>query len=158
MSIAGQSLSGLDEDARAAIRGRHLGFVFQNFQLLLGLTALDNIRFPLELKGHDAVEETARDCLERVGLQHRSQHYPKQLSGGEQQRLAIARALAFTPKILFADEPTGNLDMQNQASVTDVLFSLNQTTQTTLILVTHSQTLADHCDRILYLEHGRLRS
>jgi putative ABC transport system ATP-binding protein len=153
----GEDLAQLDEDGRAVLRGRHMGFVFQSFQLLPSLTALENVLLPLELGGVVDADERARAALERVGLTHRLTHYPRQLSGGEQQRVAIARAFAPRPTILFADEPTGNLDAATGQRIIDLLFGLNAESGTTLILVTHDVTLAERCGRRLHLEGGRLK-
>ena len=154
--IDGRALSGLDEDARAALRQRLLGFVFQSFQLLPALTALENVMLPLELAGAPDAQARARDWLARVGLARRTTHYPKQLSGGEQQRVAIARAFAGDPKLLMADEPTGNLDGATGAEVADLMFRLNRERGTTLVLVTHDGALASRCTRRLSLASGRL--
>jgi putative ABC transport system ATP-binding protein len=154
--IAGQALSGLDEDARAAMRQRLLGFVFQSFQLLPALTALENVMLPLELAGAEDAVPRAREWLARVGLAKRTTHYPKQLSGGEQQRVAIARAFAGDPKLLMADEPTGNLDGATGAEIAELMFRLNHEHGTTLVLVTHDETLASRCTRRLSLASGRL--
>jgi putative ABC transport system ATP-binding protein len=154
--IAGQALSGLDEDARAAMRQRLLGFVFQSFQLLPALTALENVMLPLELAGADDATAKAREWLGRVGLAKRTTHYPKQLSGGEQQRVAIARAFAGDPKLLMADEPTGNLDGATGAEIAELMFRLNHEHGTTLVLVTHDDALASRCGRRLSLASGRL--
>ncbi len=154
--VDGQALSTLDEDARAALRQRLLGFVFQSFQLLPALTALENVMLPLELAGADDAEARARVWLERVGLARRVAHYPRQLSGGEQQRVAIARAFAGEPKLLMADEPTGNLDGATGVEVADLMFRLNREHGTTLVLVTHDLTLAARCGRRLSLSAGRL--
>ena len=154
--IDGQALSGLDEDARASMRQRLLGFVFQSFQLLPALTALENVMLPLELAGDGAAASKARTWLERVGLGRRTTHYPRQLSGGEQQRVAIARAFAGDPKLLMADEPTGNLDGATGAEVADLMFRLNHEHGTTLVLVTHDSALASRCSRRLSLSSGRL--
>jgi putative ABC transport system ATP-binding protein len=154
--IDGQALSGLDEDARAAIRQRLLGFVFQSFQLLPALTALENVMLPLELAGADDAVAKAREWLARVGLAKRTTHYPKQLSGGEQQRVAIARAFAGNPKLLMADEPTGNLDGATGAEIAELMFRLNHEHGTTLVLVTHDTALASRCGRRLSLSSGRL--
>jgi putative ABC transport system ATP-binding protein len=154
--IDGQALSGLDEDARAAIRQRLLGFVFQSFQLLPALTALENVMLPLELAGADDAVAKAREWLARVGLAKRTTHYPKQLSGGEQQRVAIARAFAGDPKLLMADEPTGNLDGATGAEIAELMFRLNHEHGTTLVLVTHDTALASRCGRRLSLSSGRL--
>lgn len=152
----GAPFSQLDEDDRAAIRARDVGFVFQSFQLLPELTALENVLLPLELQGAPEAESKAQHWLNQVGLESRLHHHPQVLSGGEQQRVAIARAFATTPKVLFADEPTGNLDSDNGQHVADLLFQLNQESGATLILVTHDLTLAQRCQRILWLRHGRL--
>jgi putative ABC transport system ATP-binding protein len=154
--LDGNALSGLDEDARAALRQRLLGFVFQSFQLLPALTALENVMLPLELAGASDAPATAREWLGRVGLARRTTHYPKQLSGGEQQRVAIARAFAGEPKLLMADEPTGNLDNATGAEVADLMFRLNRERGTTLLLVTHDVGLAARCARRLSLAAGRL--
>jgi len=154
--LDGKALSGLDEDARAALRQRLLGFVFQSFQLLPHLTALENVMLPLELAGANAATATAKDWLARVGLAKRTTHYPRQLSGGEQQRVAIARAFAGEPKILMADEPTGNLDNATGLEVIDLMFRLNREHGTTLLLVTHDVSLAGRCARRLSLAAGRL--
>ena len=154
--IDGQALSGLDEDARAAMRQRLLGFVFQSFQLLPALTALENVMLPLELAGADDAASKAREWLGRVGLGKRTTHYPKQLSGGEQQRVAIARAFAGDPKLLMADEPTGNLDGATGAEIAELMFRLNHEHGTTLVLVTHDNALASRCGRRLSLSSGRL--
>jgi len=152
--IAGAALSVLDEDALAAMRQRLLGFVFQSFQLLPALTALENVMLPLELAGASDAEASARTWLERVGLARRITHYPRQLSGGEQQRVAIARAFAGEPKLLMADEPTGNLDGATGVEVADLMFRLNRERGTTLVLVTHDLTLAARCGRRLSLAAG----
>lgn len=154
--LDGQSLSGLDEDARAGLRAGRVGFVFQSFQLLAGFTALENVMLPAELAGLKDAGARARAALERVGLGKRLQHYPHQLSGGEQQRVAIARAYSGNPKILFADEPTGNLDTATGAQIIELLFELNRTEGTTLVLVTHDAQLAARCGRTLTLREGRL--
>ena len=154
--IDGNALSGLDEDARAALRQRLLGFVFQSFQLLPALTALENVMLPLELAGTADAAATAREWLARVGLAKRTSHYPKQLSGGEQQRVAIARAFAGEPKLLMADEPTGNLDNATGVEVVDLMFKLNREHGTTLLLVTHDNALAARCARRVSLAGGRL--
>ena len=150
------SLSQLNEDERAALRARNVGFVFQSFQLLPALTALENVMLPLELAGVDDAEQRAREFLGRVGLDHRLQHYPTMLSGGEQQRVAIARAFAAKPAILFADEPTGNLDTATGERIIDLLFNLNATEGTTLVLVTHDERLAALCQRRLAMDSGLL--
>jgi putative ABC transport system ATP-binding protein len=154
--VGGHALSGLDEDARAALRQRLLGFVFQSFQLLPALTALENVMLPLELAGAGDAAGRARSWLDRVGLAKRTTHYPKQLSGGEQQRVAIARAFAGDPKLLMADEPTGNLDGATGAEIADLMFGLNRERGTTLVLVTHDDALASRCTRRLSLASGRL--
>lgn len=156
VELAGQSLNALDEEGRAALRAENVGFVFQSFQLLPGLTALENVMLPLELHGHKDAQQCAEKFLQRVGLDHRLTHYPKQLSGGEQQRVAIARAFANEPAILFADEPTGNLDAKTGATIIELLFELNQEQGTTLVLVTHEERLAARCQRRITLEAGRL--
>jgi putative ABC transport system ATP-binding protein len=154
--INGHDLFALDEDGRAALRGRMLGFVFQSFQLLPAMTALENVMLPLELGGQPDARNTARAMLERVGLGERLGHYPKQLSGGEQQRVAIARAFVTRPALLLADEPTGNLDAATGNQVIELMFELNRERQTTLILVTHDESLSRRCDRVLRLAGGRL--
>ncbi len=155
--VDGVDLSALSEDQRAALRGEKIGFVFQTFQLLPNLTAIENVMLPLEILGRTDARTTAVAVLERVGLGHRLNHYPKQLSGGEQQRVAIARAFAPKPRLLFADEPTGNLDRATGARVMELLFELNAEQRTTLILVTHDESLAQRCGRRLELDAGRLR-
>jgi putative ABC transport system ATP-binding protein len=155
--IDGHELSALDEDGRAGLRGRMVGFVFQSFQLLPAMTALENVMLPLELAGADDPDTAAREMLGRVGLGDRLHHYPKQLSGGEQQRVAIARAFVNRPKLLFADEPTGNLDAVTGAQVIDLLFELNRESGATLLLVTHDEALTSRCDRVLRLAAGRLQ-
>jgi putative ABC transport system ATP-binding protein len=154
--LDGTDLGTLDEDGRARLRAGRIGFVFQSFQLLPGLTALENVMLPLELAGDAAPDRTARTVLARVGLADRAGHYPSQLSGGEQQRVAIARAFAARPKILFADEPTGNLDQATGARVIELLFSLNRELRTTLVLVTHDEALAKLCSRRVQLTGGRM--
>ena len=154
--LDGELLSTLDEDGRARLRGAKVGFVFQNFQLLPALTALENAMLPLELRGDRKPEVAARQILERVGLGERLDHYPRQLSGGEQQRVALARAFVTRPAVLFADEPTGNLDAATGDAVIDLLFELNRDAGTTLVLVTHDEHLATRCNRTLRLDHGRL--
>jgi len=156
ISLAGEDLASLGEDGRARLRGRSVGFVFQTFQLLPGLTALENVMLPLELAGADDAEAQARRLLQRVGLAQRLAHYPKQLSGGEQQRVAIARAFAIEPAILFADEPTGNLDAHTGEHVADLLFRLNAEQGTTLVLVTHDERMAARCGRRIHLDAGRV--
>ena len=154
--LAGQDLSQLDEDQRARLRAEHVGFVFQSFQLLDSLNALENVMLPLELEGHADARQRARALLERVGLGHRLTHYPRQLSGGEQQRVAIARAFVAEPAILFADEPTGNLDSHTGERICDLLFELNRERGATLVLVTHDARLAQRCNRQIRLEAGQL--
>lgn len=156
VNIDGTDLGALDEDDRARFRGQHIGFVFQSFQLLPALTALENVMLPLELQGQDNAGEQAQHYLRRVGLEARVGHYPLQLSGGEQQRVALARAFASKPAILFADEPTGNLDTTTGDHIIDLLFELNREEGTTLVLVTHDQVLADRCQRRLRLDGGAL--
>lgn len=156
VDILGTALNTLDEDGRAKLRGASVGFVFQNFQLLPALTALENVMLPLELSGHPDPETASRDILGKVGLADRLGHYPRQLSGGEQQRVAIARAFVVNPAVLFADEPTGNLDTDTGRAIADLLFDLNTTRGTTLVLVTHDERLAARCQRQLRLEAGRL--
>ena len=156
VSLDGVILSTLDEDGRARIRGEKVGFVFQSFQLLPALTALENVMLPLELRGDRDAQAPARKILERVGLGARLEHYPRQLSGGEQQRVALARAFVAGPSLLFADEPTGNLDTETGRSIIDLLFELNAQSGTTLVLVTHDERLAARCGRILRLDSGRL--
>jgi putative ABC transport system ATP-binding protein len=155
--LDGTDLGTLDEDGRARLRAGRVGFVFQSFQLLPSLTALENVMLPLELAGEPDPADAAREVLKRVGLGDRVGHYPSQLSGGEQQRVAIARAFAGRPKILFADEPTGNLDQATGARVTDLLFSLNREHATTLVLVTHDEEMAKRCTCRLRLAGGRLQ-
>ena len=149
-------LSALDEDGRARIRGEKVGFVFQSFQLLPALTALENVMLPLELRGDKDADAPARAILQRVGLGERLDHYPRQLSGGEQQRVALARAFVTRPTLLFADEPTGNLDTETGRAIVDLLFELNAQSGTTLVLVTHDERLASRCSRIIRLDSGRL--
>ncbi len=153
--LAGNDLTQFDEDGRAALRARHVGFVFQSFHLVPSLTALENVMLPLELARRADARATAREVLGRVGLGARTGHYPRQLSGGEQQRVAIARAFVTQPDVLFADEPTGNLDAATGARIMDLLFGLNAASRTTLVLVTHDRTLAERCDREIRLEAGR---
>ena len=154
--LEGTELSALDEDGRAAMRGQHVGFVFQSFHLVPSLTALENVMLPLELAGRADARQAAREVLSQVGLAGRLGHYPRQLSGGEQQRVAIARAFVTSPSVLFADEPTGNLDTATGARVVQLLFDLNRATGTTLVLVTHDRDLAARCDRMVELDAGRL--
>ena len=154
--LDGIALAALDEDARARQRGKLLGFVFQSFQLLPSLTALENVMLPLELAGAKMATATARDWLGRVGLEHRLKHYPKHLSGGEQQRVALARAFAPSPRLVLADEPTGNLDAATGQQIIDLMFDLNAKQGTTLILVTHDEAIAARCGRTLRIHSGRL--
>jgi putative ABC transport system ATP-binding protein len=154
--LDGLSLASLDEDKRAVQRGKLLGFVFQSFQLLPSLTALENVMLPLELAGFKASTAVARGWLERVGLGHRLKHYPKHLSGGEQQRVALARAFAPSPRLVLADEPTGNLDAATGQQIIDLMFELNSKQGTTLILVTHDEAIAARCGRVLRIQSGRL--
>ena len=156
VELVSQNLTELDEDGRALLRGQKVGFVFQSFQLLPHLTALENVMLPAELNGLDMPKENALHWLEQVGLRERANHFPKTLSGGEQQRVALARAFIMKPAILFADEPTGSLDEASGNRVIELLFELNQANNSTLILVTHDQTLADRCQRQLHLQGGRL--
>src|SRR5262245_22291765 len=156
VSLDGTDLFGLDEDARAELRGRCVGFVFQSFQLLPSLTALENVMLPLELAGRPDAESVSRDILSKVGLAQRLSHYPKHLSGGEQQRVALARAFSVRPKLLFADEPTGSLDAEAGDSVIDLLFDLNRSYGTTLVMVTHDEHLAQRCGRVIRLVAGRI--
>lgn len=156
VQIKGKAFSSLNEDGRAAVRADDMGFVFQSFQLLPALTALENVMLPLQLKNHAAAEKLSLDALAKVGLSHRVQHYPKQLSGGEQQRVAIARAFATQPSILFADEPTGNLDSATGQMIIELLFNMNHEAGTTLVLVTHDIQLANRCKRLLKLDSGVL--
>ncbi|HZH42629.1 MAG TPA: ABC transporter ATP-binding protein [Lysobacter sp.] len=154
--LDGAPLSTLDEDGRARVRGEKVGFVFQSFQLLPSLTALENVMLPLELRGERDAETPAREILRKVGLGERLGHYPRQLSGGEQQRVALARAFVTRPALLFADEPTGNLDTRTGAAIIELLFALNADAGTTLVLVTHDEALASRCTRRLRLDSGRL--
>ncbi len=156
VSLVGQELTALDEEARARLRGEQVGFVFQTFQLLGSLTALENVMLPAELHGEPDAREQARRLLEKVGLGRRTGHYPRQLSGGEQQRVAIARAFACHPNVLFADEPTGNLDTVTGARIIDLLFELNEEFATTLVLVTHDERLAERCQRVIVIDGGRI--
>jgi putative ABC transport system ATP-binding protein len=150
------NLTSLDEDGRAAVRAASVGFVFQSFHLVPSLNALENVMLPLELAGNDSPRETANTIMQKVGLGERWSHYPSQLSGGEKQRVAIARAFATEPAVLFADEPTGNLDARTGETIVELMFELNRNSSTTLVLVTHDNTLAERCDRILGLDAGRL--
>ncbi len=156
LSLMGFKLNVMDEDDRAYLRNQYVGFVFQNFQLLSTLTALENVMVPLELRGSRDASSKAKELLARVGLGERSHHYPSQLSGGEQQRVAMARAFITDPKILFADEPTGNLDEENAQHITELLFGMNKEKGTTLVLVTHNLELAQRTRRILRMRGGRL--
>jgi putative ABC transport system ATP-binding protein len=156
ISLMGFKLNAMSEDDRAYIRNQYVGFVFQNFQLLSTLTALENVMVPLELRGTKNVAPKAKELLARVGLKDRMEHYPSQLSGGEQQRVAMARAFITDPKILFADEPTGNLDEENAHHITDLLFTMNKEENTTLVLVTHNLELAQRTQRILRMKGGKL--
>jgi putative ABC transport system ATP-binding protein len=151
-------ITATNEEGRAAIRAKMVGFVFQTFQLLGSLTALENVSLPMELAGERNAKQRANEYLEKVGLAARVKHYPKQLSGGEQQRVAIARAFACAPQILFADEPTGNLDQATGLKISDLLFDLNQQSDTTLVLVTHEPRLAQRCQSIITIDDGRLVS
>jgi len=154
--LNGEALHELDEEQRALLRKRKVGFVFQSFELLPSLTALENVMLPSELKDEDEPEEKAKYFLDRVGLKEREHHYPNQLSGGEQQRVAIARAFACSAKILFADEPTGNLDPKNGEMVSDLLFEVNSETDNALVVVTHDHDLADRCDKKINLKLGKI--
>ncbi len=156
--LNGANLSELDEDGRARVRADSVGFVFQSFHLVPSLNALENVMLPLELAGADTARKTSRDIIEKVGLGDRWSHYPSQLSGGEKQRVAIARAFAIEPAVLFADEPTGNLDSGTGGTIMDLMFELNRNSSTTLVLVTHDRDLAERCDRVLSLDAGRLVS
>jgi putative ABC transport system ATP-binding protein len=158
VSLAGVSIGELDEDARALVRNEHVGFVFQNFQLVPTLTALENVLVPVELRGESGRESEARELLGRVGLGERHDHYPVQLSGGEQQRVALARAFMNRPKILFCDEPTGNLDGDTAHAMVELIFGLNRERGTTLVLVTHDLDLARRCQRIVRLKNGAVLS
>ncbi len=155
--LAERELTALDEEDRARLRGEHVGFVFQSFQLLGSLTALENVMLPAELRGDADAEAEAIEVLDKVGLRDRIGHYPRQLSGGEQQRVAIARAFASKPTVLFADEPTGNLDTKTGQKIIDLIFQLNQEFSTTLVLVTHDDRIADRCNRIVEIDGGRLQ-
>jgi putative ABC transport system ATP-binding protein len=158
VELAGRLLDSLDEDGRARVRNSSVGFVFQNFQLIPTLTALENVLVPLELRGERGCGPQGRALLARVGLSDRSDHYPVQLSGGEQQRVALARAFINSPKILFCDEPTGNLDGENADSMVELIFELNRERGTTLVLVTHNDELAGRCQRVLRLRGGAVVS
>jgi putative ABC transport system ATP-binding protein len=154
--LNGAELTALDEDGRAAVRARHVGFVFQSFHLVPSLTAIENVMLPLELAGLPNARVAAAEVLAQVNLSPRREHYPRQLSGGEQQRVAIARAFVTRPALLFADEPTGNLDSVTGERIIDLLFDLNKATHTTLVVVTHDQAIAQRCSRIIKIEAGRL--
>jgi len=154
--LDGHELTALDEDGRAALRAEHVGFVFQSFHLIPSLTALENVMLPLELAGASGAESAALEAIRTVGLDSRKTHYPHQLSGGEKQRVAIARAFVVAPSVLFADEPTGNLDNRTGETVIDLLFRLNAESDTTLVLVTHDLGLAERCNRILFMDAGRV--
>ncbi len=151
-----KEITAMDEDGRAALRANHVGFVFQSFHLISSLTALENVMLPLELSGTADASGTARRALQKVGLEARRGHYPHQLSGGEKQRVAIARAFVVEPTVLFADEPTGNLDKHTGETIIDLLFRMNSEFCTTLVLVTHDTSLASRCDRILHMDAGRI--
>ena len=154
--LDGEGLHSMGEEERAALRGNKVGFIFQSFMLVQSLTALENVMLPAEIAGLDNPKALAMNILEQVGLKHRAHHFPNQLSGGEQQRVAIARAFITSPKILFADEPTGNLDAKNSAKIESLLFQMNREKGTTLVLVTHDNELAEHCDRQLTMNAGEL--
>jgi len=156
VSLNGARLDELDEDGRAMVRAESVGFVFQSFHLVPSLNALENVMLPLELAGRDGAREASRKIVEQVGLGDRWSHYPAQLSGGEKQRVAIARAFATEPAVLFADEPTGNLDARTGTTIMDLMFDLNRSSSTTLVLVTHDPALAERCDRVLSLDAGKL--
>ena len=154
--LNGAELTALDEDGRAAVRARHVGFVFQSFHLVPSLTAIENVMLPLELAGRRNAREAAAEVLAKVNLSPRRAHYPRQLSGGEQQRVAIARAFVTRPALLFADEPTGNLDSATGERIIELLFDLNRAAQTTLVVVTHDQAIAQRCSRIIRIDAGRI--
>jgi putative ABC transport system ATP-binding protein len=154
--LNGAELTALDEDGRAAVRARHVGFVFQSFHLVPSLTAIENVMLPLELAGLRNARAAAAEVLAKVNLTPRREHYPRQLSGGEQQRVAIARAFVTRPAVLFADEPTGNLDSVTGERIIELLFDLNQASRTTLVVVTHDQAIAQRCSRVIRIEAGRL--
>jgi len=158
VQLCGAQLEALDEDGRAQVRGRHVGFVFQSFHLVPSLTALENVMLPLELAEEDDAAKRARAALDSVGLASRTGHYPRQLSGGEKQRVAIARAFVRSPSVLFADEPTGNLDTASGDRVSELLFDLNKKSGTTLVLVTHDKALAAKCGRVIELEAGHIKA
>lgn len=155
--LDGEALHSMDEEQRARLRGDKVGFIFQSFMLVQSLSALENVMLPAEIAGLDNPKKRAQKILEQVGLEHRATHFPNQLSGGEQQRVAIARAFITNPKILFADEPTGNLDSKNSTKIEDLLFDLNRESNTTLVLVTHDDELASRCQRQLRMTAGELR-
>jgi putative ABC transport system ATP-binding protein len=157
VTLAGSDLTALDEDGRARLRAERVGFVFQSFHLVPSLTALENVMLPLELAGRRDARETARETLGRVGLAQRTGHYPRQLSGGEQQRVALARAFVTNPAVLFADEPTGNLDTTTGDKIVELLFAMNSQSNTTLVLVTHDRTVATRCGRLLQMDSGTLK-
>jgi putative ABC transport system ATP-binding protein len=157
ISLAGADLTSLDEDGRARLRAERVGFVFQSFHLVPSLTALENVMLPLELAGRRDAREAALETLGRVGLAQRTGHYPRQLSGGEQQRVALARAFVTRPAVLFADEPTGNLDTHTGERIIALLFDLNAQSHTTLVLVTHDRAVASRCDRVLQMDSGELK-
>jgi len=154
--LNGAELTALDEDGRAAVRAQHVGFVFQSFHLVPSLTAIENVMLPLELAGKSGAREAAAEVLAKVGLTPRREHYPRQLSGGEQQRVAIARAFVTRPALLFADEPTGNLDSATGERIIELLFELNRATQTTLVVVTHDNVIAQRCGRTIRIDAGRI--
>ena len=154
--LDGEPLHNLDEEQRAAVRAKSVGFIFQSFMLVQSLTALENVMLPAELAGETNAEEKAKELLEKVGLSHRLHHFPSQLSGGEQQRVAIARAYIGEPKVLFADEPSANLDSKNGRIIEELLFDLNKVAGTTLVLVTHDEHLAEKCQRTLHIDAGQL--
>lgn len=158
VTLNGTNLSELDEDGRARIRAENVGFVFQSFHLVPSLNALENVMLPLELAGHDDARNASLDLVKRVGLGDRYRHYPAQLSGGEKQRVAIARAFATEPAVLFADEPTGNLDSKTGETIMSLMFDLNRRSSTTLVLVTHDSALAERCSRVISLDGGRMIS
>ena len=158
VTLLGEDLGSMSEDARAALRAGRVGFVFQSFQLLPGMTALENVALPLQIGGRDRAREQAMQLLTEVGLGQRLDHLPRQLSGGEQQRVAVARAFAGEPEVLFADEPTGNLDADSGRRVMDLMFGLRDRIGCTLLLVTHDQPLAARCDRVIRLDGGRMQS
>nr|WP_198683312.1 ABC transporter ATP-binding protein [Peristeroidobacter agariperforans] len=154
--LNGAELTALDEDGRAAVRAQHVGFVFQSFHLVPSLTAIENVMLPLELAGRSGAREAASEVLEKVGLMPRREHYPRQLSGGEQQRVAIARAFVTRPALLFADEPTGNLDSATGERIIELLFELNRAAQTTLVVVTHDNAIAQRCGRTIRIDAGKV--